>query len=84
MSKMRMVTRTVIDSKKYQVYQMVGTQLKPLDVIEGKGKISERDLAKKYNVDKVVLVCIEENKITYGMPVDEFMKYAQIVENEEN
>jgi hypothetical protein len=82
MSKERMVTRKVIDTKKYKVYKMEGLQLVELDTIEEKGKVSEKELAKKHNVDKVVIDCVEEKKVTYGMPVSEFMKYATIVEDE--
>jgi hypothetical protein len=83
MAKERMVTRRVIESKKYKVYEMKDMQLTELDTIEEKGKISEKELAKKYKVDKVVIDCIEEKKVVYGMPVSEFMKYATIVEDEE-
>jgi ribosome-binding protein aMBF1 (putative translation factor) len=83
MAKERMVTRKVIESKKYKVYQMDGLKLVELDTIEEKGKVSEKELAKKYEVDKVVIDCIEEKKITYGMAVSEFMKYAVVVEDEE-
>lgn len=82
MPKERMVTRKVIESKKYDVYKMEGTQLTLLETIEEKGKVSEKELAKKHKVDKVVIDCVEEKKITYGMTVSEFMKYAVIVEDE--
>ena len=82
MAKERMVTRKVIDTKKYNVYKMEGINLTLLEIIEEKGKVSENELAKKHNVDKVVIDCVEEKKITYGMPVTEFMKYAVIVEDE--
>lgn len=83
MAKERMVTRKVIEAKKYKVYKMDGLQLTELDTIEEKGKVSEKELAKKYKVDKVVIDCIEEKKVTYGMTVSEFMKYAVLVEDEE-
>lgn len=84
MAKERMVTRKVIEAKKYNVYKMEGLNLTLLATIEEKGKVSEKELAKKYKVDKVVIDCIEEKKVTYGMTVSEFMKYAQLVEDEEN
>ena len=83
MAKERMVTRKVIDAKKYNVYKMEGTTLTLLDTIEEKGKVSEKELAKKYEVDKVIVDCVEEKKVTYGMTVSEFMKYAVVVEDEE-
>jgi len=82
MAKERQVTRTVIESKKYNVYKMEGLQLVLLDTIEEKGKISEKELAKKYEVDKVILDLVEEKKVTYGMTVTEFMKYATVIEEE--
>jgi hypothetical protein len=82
MAKERMVTRKVIDAKKYNVYKMEGTNLTLLDTIEEKGKVSEKELAKKYKVDKVIVDCVEEKKVTYGMTVSEFMKYAVVVEDD--
>lgn len=82
MAKERMVTRKVIETKKYNVYKMKGLNLTLLDTIEEKGKVSEKELAKKYEVDKVVIDCVEEKKVTYGMTVSEFMQYAVIVEDE--
>jgi hypothetical protein len=82
MAKERMVTRKVIESKKYKVYKMDGLTLVELDTIEEKGKVSEKELAKKYKVDKVIIDCVEEKKVTYGMTVSEFMKYAELVEDE--
>jgi hypothetical protein len=82
MAKERQVTRTVIDSKVYDVYKKNGLNLEKLETIEAKGKVSEKELAEKHKVDKVFLDCVEEKKITYGMPVSEFMKYAKVVEDE--
>jgi len=82
MAKERNVTRTVIESKKYNVYKMEGLTLVLLETIEEKGKISEKELAKKHNVDKVILDCIEEKKVTYGMTVTDFMQHAVIIEDE--
>lgn len=80
MARERQVTRTVIESKKYNVYKMEGLKLVLLDTIDEKGKISEKELAKKYEVEKVILDLVEEKKVTYGMTVTEFMKYAVIIE----
>jgi hypothetical protein len=80
MANERMVTRKVIESKTYQVYSLVDGGLTPIKTIEAKGKVSERELEKELKVAKVVLVPISEKKITYGMPVSEFMKYAKVVE----
>jgi len=83
MAKERNVTRTVIESKKYNVYKMEGLTLVLLDTIEEKGKISEKDLAKKYKVDKVILDLVEEKKVTYGMTVTDFMAHAVVIEDTE-
>lgn len=82
MARERLVTRTVIDSKKYKVYKMEGTTLVELEEIETKGKVSEKELATKHEVDKVVIVPVSEKKVTYGMTVSEFMKYAVVIEDE--
>ena len=42
---------------------------------------AEKELVKKYGVDKVIVDCVEEKKVTYGMAVSEFMKYAVVVED---
>ena len=86
MAKERMVTRKVIESKKYNVYKVDGTKLEFLEQIETKGRPSERELEKKHDVDKVVCTVVEEKKAVYGMPVSEFMKYAKFIkyDNEDN
>jgi hypothetical protein len=75
--------RTVIESKTYNVYKMEGLTLVLLETIEEKGKVSEKDLAKKHNVDKVILDCTAEKKITYGMSVTDFMSQAKVIEDEQ-
>ena len=86
MAKERMVTRKVIESKKYNVYKVEGTELKFLETIETKGRPSERELEKKHNVDKVVCTLIEEKKAVYGMPVSQFMEGAKFIkyDNDDN
>lgn len=81
MAKERMVTRRVIESKTYDVYKVDGTQLVLIDTIEEKGKISEKELAKTYGVEKVVLVFKEEKKAVYGVPVSVFMEHAVKIED---
>jgi hypothetical protein len=82
MEKERNVTRTVIESKTYNVYKMEGLTLVLLETIEEKGKVSEKDLAKKHNVDKVILDYTAEKKVTYGMTVTDFMASAKVIEEE--
>lgn len=86
MAKERMVTRKVIEMKKYKVYKMEGLQLVELGELETKGKVNETELAKEYKVDKVIVDCIEEKKAIYGVPVSKFMEIAEFqcyVGNEE-
>lgn len=83
MAKERMVTRKVIESKKYNVYKVEGTELKFLEQIETKGRPSERELEKKHNVNKVVCTLVDEKKAVYGMPVSQFMKGAKFIRYEE-
>jgi hypothetical protein len=75
--------RTVIESKTYNVYKMEGLTLVLLETIEEKGKVSEKDLAVKHNVPKVILDCVAEKKITYGMSVTDFMSQAKVIEDEQ-
>lgn len=83
MAKERMVTRKVIESKKYNVYKVEGTELKFLETIETKGRPSERELEKKHNVEKVVCTLVDEKKAVYGMPVSQFMEGAKFIKYEE-
>jgi hypothetical protein len=63
---------------------MEGLQLTLLDTIEVQGKVTEKELAEKHNVDKVILELIEEKTIKYVMTVDDFMKYAvELIEDSE-
>lgn len=79
MAKERFVTRRVIDSKTYDIYEMKGTNLIKLDTIEAKGKLSETELAKQYGVDKVVIDLVSEKKSVYGVPVPKFMEIAVLM-----
>lgn len=83
MAKERMVTRKVIESKKYNVYKVEGTKLKFLEQIETKGRPSERELEKKHGVSKVVCTLVDEKKAVYGMPVSKFMEGAKFIRYEE-
>ena len=79
MAKERYVTRRVIDSKTYDIYEMKGTNLIKLDTIEAKGKLSETELAKQYGVDKIVIDLVSEKKSVYGVPVSKFMEIAVLM-----
>lgn len=79
MAETKFVTRRVIESTDYQVYKKDGLQLVPLDIINEKGKVSEKELATKYGIDKVFIEKIKENKAIYGVPVDKFMEIATLM-----
>lgn len=79
MAKESYVTRRVIASKTYNVYAMEGTTLKLLETIQESGKVSEKALAEKNKVKKVIIDCVATNKVEYGMTVEEFMKYAKVI-----
>lgn len=84
MADVKMVTRRVVKSNTYKVYKVEGTTLIEIGEEKVKGKVSEKELCKKYNVPKVVVDCVATDKAIYGMPVDEFMKYAKEISKEEN
>lgn len=79
----RNITRKVLKEKTYNVYKMEGTSLVLLETIGAKGKVSEKELAEKHGVKQVVLVPTQEKYETYVMTVEEFMKYATLVEYKE-
>lgn len=79
----RNITRKVLKEKTYNVYKMEGTSLVLLETISAKGKVSEKELAEKHKVKQVVLVPTKEQYETYAMTVEEFMKYAKLVEDKE-
>lgn len=74
------VTRRVMSTKTVNVYKLAGTNLEKLDTIEVDGKINEGELAKKYNVKKVVTVVTEQKQKIYGVPVEKFMEISELLE----
>lgn len=72
----RMVTRKVIEHKVLNVYELKDGSIKFLGEETVQGKVSEKELAKKYNVDKVVTDVKEEHTAVYGVPVSQFMEIA--------
>ena len=73
------VTRRVMSTKTVVVYKLAGTNLEKLDTIEVDGKINEGELAKKYNVKKVVTVVTEQKQKIYGVPIEKFMEIAELL-----
>lgn len=74
------VTRRVKSTKTVDVYKLAGTNLEKLDTIEVDGKINEGELAKKYNVKKVVTVVKEQKQKIYGVPIEKYMEIAELLE----
>lgn len=80
--KSNMVTRRVIESRTYEVYEVKDGKFNLLGTETISGRVNENKLAEQYKVDKVVTVEIAVNKKIYGVPVDEFMKIAVEVATE--
>lgn len=78
-----MVTRRVVEGRVLDVYKFENGQIEKLDTITVSGKVSEIELAKEYGVNKVMIDTVSEVKAVYGVPVDEFMKIAVKLEDEE-
>jgi hypothetical protein len=77
-----MVTRRVVESRTYDIYEVSGAEFKPLGEKTIIGRVKGNDIAKEYKVKKVVLVEKAVNKKIYGVPVEDFMKIAVEVEVE--
>lgn len=84
MAKSKMVTRRVKLNSTYEVFKVEGTNLVKLGEKTIKGRPSEKELEKEFNVDKVVCVLKSEEKAIFGVPVDDFMAIAVRVDKEEN
>lgn len=77
MSKSNMVTRRVIENNTYKVFEVVGSELKEIDTIKTKGKITNSFLKGKYGEHReIVIRLVDTEKAVYGVTVDEFMKIA--------
>ena len=74
--KSNMVTRRVVESRTYDIYSNVDGQLTKIGTKTISGRVNTSELAEEYKVDKVVLAEVSVNKKVYGVPIDEFMKIA--------
>ena len=81
MAKVRRITRKVVEGRNAKVYEVNGEKLNFLEDIFIKGKISEKELAQKHNVEKVVVIDGDEVVRTYAMDVDTFMEHAELIED---
>lgn len=75
-----MITRRIITGKVVDVYKFENGTITLIERTTV-SKVNEKELAKKYEVNKVMVDVIEEVKEVYGVPVDEFMKMAVKVED---
>jgi hypothetical protein len=81
--KEKMVTRTVTESMEVKVYAFTKgqTELKAtITVTELPKKTEQKELAKKYGCDSVILEVVKENNVTYECPVSVYMANAKRVE----
>lgn len=78
----RQVTRKIVKEKDYRVLSLEDGKLIDKGIITRKGRISEKELEKELGIEKVVLQEIKAVYATYAMSVDEFMKYAKLVNEE--
>lgn len=76
MARERLVTRKIVENRTMKVYSIENGNLTELETITVKGKVSEKDFAKKHGVQSVVFEIIDVKTATYGMLVDDFMKHA--------
>lgn len=80
--KTNMVTRRVVESRTYDIYEVNGDKFTKLDTIAISGRVKEKELAEKYGVEKVTAIEIAVNKKVYGVPIDKFMELAVEVATE--
>lgn len=74
--KVRNITRKLVVSRDYNVYEFKNGESTLLGSETISGRPSEKQVAEKYGVSQVVLECTKENVEEYYLTVDEFMKYA--------
>ena len=84
MKKEQFITRRVIESTIYNVYEVAGEELHKLGEVEAKGKVSQKDLQAQFNTKNQIITSIkEQKKAKYVVPVDKFMQIATKLEDEE-
>ena len=84
MKKEQFITRRVIESTVYNVFEVAGESLNKLGEIEVKGKVSQKDLKTQFNTTNQLITNIkEQKKAKYVVPVDKFMSIAVKLEDNE-
>ena len=81
------VIRRVVLGREYQAYSMTFKGGQPsMDLVEtitSDKRPNETELAEKHKADKVVILPTKIITGYYGVPIDEFMKIATLVEKKE-
>ena len=84
MKKEQFITRRVIESTIYNVFEVVGEELHKLGEVEAKGKVSQKDLQAQFNTTNQIITTVkEQKKAKYVVPVDKFMEIAVKLEDNE-
>lgn len=78
-----MVTRRVTVGRIIDVYKFGNGKIELLERIQVTGRPNEKELAKKYGVEKVMVDEVDTVKATYGLDIDTFMSQAVLLEDEE-
>ena len=82
MKKEQFITRRVIESTVYNVFEVAGEALNKLGEIEVKGKVSQKDLQSQFNTTNQIITTVkEQKKAKYVVPVDKFMEIAVKLED---
>ena len=82
MKKEQFITRRVIESTIYNVFEVAGDTLNKLGEIEIKGKVSQKDLQAQFNTSNQIVTTVkEQKKAKYVVPVEEFMAIALKLED---
>lgn len=86
-TKTEQVVRRVVLGREYKIFSMTFKDNQPsMDLVEtitSDKRPNESELAKKYKVDKVVIIATKVITGYYGVSIEEFMKLATLVEKKE-
>ena len=81
------VIRRVVLGRKYKVFSMTFKDGQPsmqeVKTITSDKRPNETELAEKHKADKVIIIPTKIITGYYGVPIDEFMKIATLVEQKE-
>jgi hypothetical protein len=81
------VIRRVVLGREYEIYSMKVVNGKPemkvLETVTLEKRPTEKEMAEKHKVDKVIILATKVITGYYGVSIDEFMKLATLVEKKE-